>query len=332
MVRTYDFDHSKDMIAIVAEYVEGQSLKDFQKKSSRMLALREKVQLCYEMAKGLHAIHSAGIIHRDLKPDNILVSKDREIKIADFGLARPTIELERLPEHELRATMSRLGELRVVLETISQGLIGTPYYLAPEYVFERNSTWKCDLYAFGIIMFELLSEEKYHKAQSIAELLEEKISGPKHDPRKALKDFPQDLQELCLRLLSRDPEERAERCGDCERELALILHEIKKSEERLGGSTLDDFQLKKLINLNSEAYVVEGKEKKKTDGDVLTEVISRPAPFPRKRRNIFLSVFLWFAGFIFKKILGFLIFVAVSASIVFYLWSSYGASSKYSNT
>ncbi|XP_024966202.1 serine/threonine-protein kinase STY13-like isoform X2 [Cynara cardunculus var. scolymus] len=120
---------------IVTEYAKGGSVRQFlTKRQNRSVPLKLAVKQALDVAKGMEYVHGLGLIHRDLKSDNLLISADKSIKIADFGVARIEVQTEGMtPE------------------------TGTYRWMAPEMIQHRSYTQKVDVYSFGIVLWELIT-------------------------------------------------------------------------------------------------------------------------------------------------------------------------------
>ena len=136
---------------LVVEYVEGGSLRDRLARSPR-LPPSEAVRIGESIARGLAHAHAAGIAHRDLKPENVLLTADGQVKVADFGLAKVVTGSQ-------------------TFQSASGLVLGTPGYLAPEVMDGRPATAAADLYALGVILFEMLAGRGPFEAEDLAGLL-----------------------------------------------------------------------------------------------------------------------------------------------------------------
>jgi serine/threonine-protein kinase len=159
VARFYECIRDDDLIAIVMEYIDGGTLEDWLETRAGSLTFEDRLQVVFQIASGLAAIHGPGIIHRDLKPANILVSDDGTVKITDFGLARGVIDL---PCNDGGAAVLELNDLdRIEKRVTSMGmLMGTPYYASPEYVTKGQLDIRSDIYAFGVIAYEILAKRQ----------------------------------------------------------------------------------------------------------------------------------------------------------------------------
>ena len=159
---------------IVMEYVEGRTIGQIIKGGER-LPMPRRLQLMRELCDGLAYAHATGIVHRDIKPDNLMVrDADGALAILDFGIARMT-EVE---------TSSDADEAQ-----ITSGMIGTPNYMAPEQIRGRLVDYRCDIFAVGLVFYELLSYRRAFTGDTITEVI-----------YKILHEDPQPLAELDPRL------------------------------------------------------------------------------------------------------------------------------------
>lgn len=186
VVRAYEFIRDGDLIAYTMEYVGGGDLAD-RLGASELESIPEAVRLLLQMAAGVQAIHDAGIVHRDLKPENILLSKEKAVKIADFGIAR-TKNGPKLTEHG--------------------GVVGTIEYVAPEYMLRSQVDWRSDIYALGILAFELLTGEPPFKGDSPYDAITKRLQTDAESPSKHRIECPAELDRVILKALERDPEKR----------------------------------------------------------------------------------------------------------------------------
>lgn len=188
VVRIFDLRvHRGNKFFIVLEYIEGQSLKQYLK-AEKPLALKQSLKILYAIASGLQAAHEHGIVHRDLKPGNILMGKDGQIKLADFGLAK---DLEN--DEYLTAT----GET-----------VGTPNYMAPEQIRARAIDQRTDLYALGVIAFELITGEKPFKGANYFVTAAKHLKEPVPKIAVLGSGIPRWYQNMVETCMAKDPNER----------------------------------------------------------------------------------------------------------------------------
>src|SRR6185436_6750964 len=163
------------------------------RKEKRVMPIPQVMVVLEEMLSALGAAHSAGVSHRDLKPSNIFLCKQRDgmsyVKLLDFGIAK-------------------LGVLGSTPQTRASMLVGTPSYMAPEQARGGAVTPAMDLYAVGIIAFEMLTGELPFTGESVVEVLMKHAEEPAPKPSSLLMSIPDDLDDLVVKLLGKKPEER----------------------------------------------------------------------------------------------------------------------------
>ncbi len=160
LVAVYDAGFANGQPYLVTEFVDGGSLRDRLDRPP-LLPVAEAARLGAEMAMGLACAHEAGIVHRDLKPENVLLTSEGTAKLADFGLAR---------------TGARGSQ---TLQTADGVILGTPGYLAPELLEAGQPTAASDLYALGVILFEMLAGRRPHARE---EPIEELRAAARDEP------------------------------------------------------------------------------------------------------------------------------------------------------
>jgi tetratricopeptide (TPR) repeat protein len=170
---------------LAMELVEGRPLKG-------PLPVKQAIEYGIQIADALAAAHAAGIVHRDLKPGNILVTERGSVKVLDFGLAKR-------PEEE-GAPASTQGA----------GLVGTPGYIAPEQIEGQPADTRSDIFAFGCILYELLSGHRAFPGETITAALAATVTT---EP-KALEGVPKRLDELVRQCLRKDPARRLQHIDD----------------------------------------------------------------------------------------------------------------------
>jgi serine/threonine protein kinase/predicted transcriptional regulator YheO len=206
--RMFDLGEEKGTHFITMEYVPGEDLKTMIRMSGK-LGVGTAVNIARQVCAGLAEAHKLNIIHRDLKPNNIMIDKDGHAHIMDFGIAR---------------------SLEVKGTTGAGVMIGTPEYMSPEQVEGKEVDQRSDIYALGIILYEMLTGRvPFEGDTSLSVALKHKIESPQ-DPRDITPQIPEDLGLIVLRCLEKSKEKRyqgaKELQGDLDRiEKALPLAE-----------------------------------------------------------------------------------------------------------
>ena len=216
VVRTFDSGEStKGEHFVVMEFIDGVSLQYI--RESRSATLAEKLELLAQSAEGLAAVHAAGFIHRDIGPKNFLINRDRQVKLIDFGLTVPNTPAFRRPGNRT----------------------GTLDYMAPELIRRESTDERLDIFSFGAMTFEFLTDKLPYDAaagNSMSMMLQRMNQEPL-DPAKAGTPLPDDLIALMRKLIARKKEERwpsAANLADAFRAIAESL-EVKQTLPRGGA-------------------------------------------------------------------------------------------------
>lgn len=200
VVRAYEYVRDGEILAYSMEYVGGGDLADRLSNPEVKMPIIEILRLLAQMCSGVQAIHDAGIIHRDLKPENILITKEGNVKITDFGIAR-TGSGPKLTEHG--------------------GVVGTLDYVSPEYMLNSQVDWRSDIYALGVLAYEMVTNRAPFSGESVYATMTRRLKQDPDPPSKYRSDCPPTLDAIVLKMLNRDPEKRYQAASD-------ILHDISE--------------------------------------------------------------------------------------------------------
>ena len=197
---------------LVSELLEGETLRE-QLKRGR-LALRKAIDFGIQIAHGLAAAHEKGIVHRDLKPENLFVTKDGRVKILDFGLAK------------LTQAKDPAGVAPTLVEATEAGVVmGTVGYMSPEQVRGQAADPRSDIFAFGAILYEMVTgKQTFHKPTS-AETMTAILNEEPPSISQIAPNTPPGLQRVVHRCLEKDPEQRFHSAHD----LAFALEALSDS-------------------------------------------------------------------------------------------------------
>jgi serine/threonine-protein kinase len=228
----YGVEEQHGTAALVLELVEGPTLAD--RISQGPMPLDEAVTVALQIAEALEAAHEQGIVHRDLKPANIKLRSDGTVKVLDFGLAKTVIASA---ESTAPAVNAADSPTLTAAGTAVGVVLGTAFYMAPEQARGRAVDRRADIWAFGVVLFEMLTRRRPFGGDTVSETLAAVIKDPpawSGLPR----GLPVRLQELLRRTLEKDPRRRLRDIGDAR----LVLEELKAgrsatSDERTDAST-----------------------------------------------------------------------------------------------
>jgi len=193
-------------VFIVMELIEGHTLREYLNERGRF-EIKDAINYLTPILSALAAAHDLGIVHRDMKPENILISKEGRVKIADFGLARGEL---------IGSTMT--AESSVILGSVS--------YLSPEQVQRGVADSRSDVYAVGIVAFEMLTGEKPFLGESPIQIAYMHVNQEIPSLRSKRKEIPEALDALILKATDRDPDKRPRTAGEFLKALESIQNEI----------------------------------------------------------------------------------------------------------
>jgi beta-lactam-binding protein with PASTA domain len=200
VVAVYDQGSDGGLLYLVMEYVPGRTLRELLRERGG-LAPREALDIIDGVLTGLSAAHQAGIVHRDVKPENVLLGEGGVVKVADFGLARAA---------------SGISHTRTGM------LIGTAAYLAPEQVARSVSDARTDVYAAGVMLFEMLTGTQPHTGDSPLAVAHKHVNDVVPAPSSLVPALPSSLDALVAMATSRDPELRPADAGQFLRAIADV--------------------------------------------------------------------------------------------------------------
>ncbi len=220
IVTIYEYGEQDGVPFIVMEYLEGEDLQKIlsQKKP---LTLLQKIRIMSQVAGGLHCAHENGVIHRDVKPANIMVLSDGTVKIMDFGIARVT--------HDLSTRRTRQGFV-----------IGTMLYMDPERLAGGEVSILSDIFAYGIIYYELVAGVHPFHSEDARSLMFKVLTAEPRPIREVAPDVPEALEAIILRAMAKEPEHRYQSLSDAQLDAEPILIELQKER---AAALLGDAQL-----------------------------------------------------------------------------------------
>ncbi|UOQ61116.1 Stk1 family PASTA domain-containing Ser/Thr kinase [Leucobacter rhizosphaerae] len=201
LVNVFDQGHDAGRTYLVMEYLPSITLRDLLKQQQR-LTLDQSLEIGEAVLSGLSAAHHAGIVHRDLKPENVMLADDGRIKLGDFGLARAVS----------------------ANTTTGQALLGTIAYLSPELVTRGVADARSDLYAFGIMMYEMLTGAQPFTGEQPMQIAYQHAHSEVPVPSLVSSEATPELDELVRWTTQREPDQRPRDAGEALEYLSSIRH------------------------------------------------------------------------------------------------------------
>src|SRR6476659_7134872 len=186
IVTVYDYGEDPSGPYIVMELIDGEDLTDILRRSGP-LPPRQAARIAAGVARALAAAHGRGLVHRDVKPGNVLIGRDGQVKVVDFGIARAIAEAQ---------------------VTLPGTTLGSVHYFSPEQARGEPATAASDIYSLGIVLFEMLTGSRPWEGDSAASVALARLSGPIPDPMTVRPSVPPDLAAITRRALALDPRDR----------------------------------------------------------------------------------------------------------------------------
>lgn len=235
IVEIYDVGDYKGHHYIVMEYVTGKTLKQVIR-SRGPLVNEEAVDIMKQLCSAISEAHSRGIIHRDIKPQNVIVKADGSIKILDFGIA------------------TAKGSMQL---TQANNVMGSVHYLAPELAKGEGASPQSDIYALGIVLYEMFAGDVPFKADQAVQIALKHMREPMPDVRLINASVPQSIANVITRATAKDPNNRYGSCREMLQDISTCLRPERLNERKL--VLHEDIQKQKKEQTNVKAEPARGK-------------------------------------------------------------------------
>ncbi|NIM89848.1 MAG: protein kinase [Candidatus Aminicenantes bacterium] len=207
--RMYDLNEEEGAFFITMEYVPGEDLKSSLRRMGPLSA-GKAIFITKQICEGLAEAHKLGVVHRDLKPQNIMIDKEGNARVMDFGIAR---------------------SLRTKRFTDSGVMIGTPEYMSPEQVEGKKVDQRSDIYSLGVILYEMMTGRvPFEGDTAFSVALKHKTKTPKN-PREINAQVPEDLSRLIMKCMEKDKEKRYQSAGEVCSDLESVEQGIPDTEK-----------------------------------------------------------------------------------------------------
>ncbi len=284
IVHIYDFMTRGNSMFIIMEYVEGIDLYDLLAKVDRLPAEIAAI-IALQAARALEHAHYRGVVHRDFKPSNLMLTKQGEVKLMDFGIARD----------EAYDDLTRPGTA-----------IGTPAYMSPEQIMGERVDFRSDIFSFGIVLYQMLTGQKPFTEDDTHSVMQRIVNEPFVRPRRLFPDIPWRLSRIIQRCLLKDPTRRYASTEELRR--ALENYVAKKIRINYAGRLVIFMRNRGFLSDNeAKTYVREDDLKSTVSEAIDTGVVSAFRVLARPAfafNSLLLAIFATWVGWVDFKQLG----------------------------
>lgn len=218
IVEIYDVGEDNGAHFLVMEYIRGKTLKQLIHLRGA-LSVDEAIAIMKQLISATHEAHKRGIIHRDIKPQNVLVKDDGTIKMVDFGIA--------LAHDALQLTQN-------------DSVMGSVHYLAPELAKGEQASYQSDIYALGIVFYELLSGQVPFSAEQPVQVALKHIREEMPSIRQMICDVPQSVENVILKASAKRKEFRYKSCLEMLQDLNTVLSPVRANEQKISFESVEE--------------------------------------------------------------------------------------------
>jgi tRNA A-37 threonylcarbamoyl transferase component Bud32 len=205
IVQVYDFDVDSGLYYMVMEFISGETLKSRMQDletQGQWVSLDDATRIILSVGSALKYAHERGMVHRDVKPANVMITLEGQVILTDFGIAKIV-------------SASNL--------TASGAMVGTPSYMAPEQGMGQPGDERSDIYSLGVMLYQLVLGRLPYDADTPLAVVLKHINEPLPLPKALKPDIPDDLNQLILKSLAKDPHERYQKVGDMSADLRKAM-------------------------------------------------------------------------------------------------------------
>lgn len=272
IVSIYDIGEEDDIYYIVMEHVSGKTLKQYIQQFAP-IEQYNTVEIMQQLTSAIAHAHENGIIHRDIKPQNILIDDYGTIKVTDFGIAMA---------------------LSSTTITQTNSLLGSVHYLSPEQARGSLATKKSDVYALGIVMFELLTGRLPFSGESAVSIALKHLQSETPSPTRWNPAIPQSLENVVLKSMAKDPNHRYGSVEAMQEDLNTVLDSNRLNEPKFFIPNDDDEATKAIpvIKGDLSKHLLNNHETKVVPADTIAPKSKMEEPPKKKKKKKWMMIFL----------------------------------------
>src|SRR5256714_11718504 len=209
----YEIGQTESSRFIATEFIDGETLRQHLSRST--ITITEALDVAIQVASALSAAHAAGIVHRDVKPDNIMLRRDRLVKVLDFGLAKLL---------EDRTALNPDAPTRLLVNTDSGVVMGTAQYMSPEQARGLEVDARTDIFSLGVVLYEMVAGRTPFEGATQGDVLVSILDREPTPLARFAPDVPAELERIVTKALAKDREARYQTMKD----LAIDLRALKQ--------------------------------------------------------------------------------------------------------
>ncbi|MBW2623188.1 MAG: serine/threonine protein kinase, partial [Deltaproteobacteria bacterium] len=208
IVAIHDAGIYRDFCYITMEYIEGPTLEKYCRKKN-LLPLDRVIEIIFSVCHALDFAHQQGVIHRDIKPSNIMLDKQGNVKITDFGIAQLTEQ------------------------TAKMGIFGTPSYMSPEQLTDTIAKTESDVFSLGCVLYELLTGRQAFSGDNFFSIMYKIVNEEPEPLLKVRPELPAILEEITHKAIAKDVKERYQSCSDLAYYLRVAMHGLSGADKEI---------------------------------------------------------------------------------------------------
>lgn len=228
----YDIGSAEDVNFFVMEYVEGDTMETLIA-SGVKIPLAVRLSMLSKLARAIHYAHVSGIVHRDIKPANIIIRRDGEPKIMDFGIAK-------------LHTGKLIGRSNV------SAIFGTPLYMSPEQIRGDDVDGRSDIFSLGVVAYRFITSHQPFDGKTLEEIFKNILNRSPVPPSSIEEDIPQSLDRILFNAMEKDRERRYRLGNELSDALELLLNDIERGSAGFSGAASEN---KEIIRSLKRKYI-----------------------------------------------------------------------------
>ncbi len=246
IAKVIDYGENRGLPYLVMEYLPGETLK--QQLTGKPMAWETAVDLLIPIARALDYAHKQGMLHRDIKPGNILITDSGEPMLLDLGITKLFYS-----EEPQKLTSAGIGpgtpDYMPPEEIVGEQIIGTPDYMAPEHITTKTIGFRADMYALGVVFYEMVTGRKPYVAETPIAVMFKHANEPLPRPKSFVADLPDAVERVLFKALAKNPQDRYRDMGVFTAALENLSADKRANAEDI---STPEYDIKSTLNRDQE--------------------------------------------------------------------------------